>query len=275
MSSSAKPVKAPTLTERMTALERLLEASMASTTRSITELREEIDTKSDQVAFLSAELEKRDNIINSLTADLKKLMNLFSSSRDRADAKTYAEAAATTKPDVNPLICELRSRKIARDREIHKKDFTVVLIGMPEEAEEDLNNKCMKILGPEGFGASDVDSIFRHGELHPGKERIVKVRLHRKEHQDRVKRLLGRSAICKFARDDLTIDELSMDRQLRRQCREMNENSTDGTKFVVRDLMIYKKKTSHTSGSGMVFNVSDGKTATLNANENVVQEKKQ
>lgn len=112
------------------------------------------------------------------------------------------------------------------------------MIGCPEEEGdgEVLKTKLEEMLKKEGV-SQPIEKVFRHGQQKPGYSRIVKIRLASTTGYKEIRSIIGRSTMCKYARNDLSPSELLHDRKLRSWAHEENKK-IGSKKYKVVDMRL-------------------------------------
>ncbi|CAD6199140.1 unnamed protein product [Caenorhabditis auriculariae] len=217
-----------------------LECRLREMEQKVKEQTAEILSLNETIRDLKVDNREKADVINEFTAVCSELRKCLAEARQRS----YAEAVSTPKPHeplTSPLAIAIQAQKALRSREEHSKDLTVVAIGVPESPEENLQEEVQKILEEKGISSDVVEKVYRHGERKENKTRAVKIKL-RNDHSHRlIKFTIGSSSFCRYARNDLSYEELAEDRRLRSYARELNQKEGSYI-YVVRDLAIVKKK---------------------------------
>ena len=170
---------------------------------------------------------------------ITEVKDLIKESRCRCQGPTYAEAAKPTKfPSPTPQLIALQGLKEFQSAQDQKKNQTIVLVGCPEEEGDGdvLKEKLKEMLNKEGV-VEPIEKVFRHGLQRPDKTRIVKLRLASASRYKEIRRIIGRSQLCKYARNDLSPSELFHDKKLRSWTHEENKK-LGMKKFKVFDLRL-------------------------------------
>ncbi|CAD6194451.1 unnamed protein product [Caenorhabditis auriculariae] len=217
-----------------------LECRLREMEQKVKEQTAEINSLNDTIRELKVDNREKADVIHEFKEVCSELRKCLADARQ----KSYAEAASTPKPHepmTSPLAYAMQAQKALRSREEHEKDLTVVAIGVPESTDENLQEAVQEILGAKGISSDVVEKVWRHGERKDNKNRVVKIKLRNDYNHRLIKYTIGSSSFCRYARNDLSYEELAEDRRLRNYARELNRKEGSYT-YVVRDLTIVKKK---------------------------------
>lgn len=160
-------------------------------------------------------------------------------------SSTYANVVVskpTLCPPPDPRYLAFLGTRDYEERRKHQKDLPIVLVGMPEAQDEHLLTAIHNVLRNNAISPDTVIDAHRHGrEKLPGQSRIVKVKLADRSLYKEIKVTLGRSDLCRYSRNDLTMTELLRDRELRSIAYQKNIDC-GFRRYIVVDLDIVKCK---------------------------------
>jgi len=136
---------------------------------------------------------------------------------------------------------------------LEEKSKNVVIVGLPELADDAATNSADENLCQEVFRNANLDAtncqVQRHGKKVPGRHQIVKILTDSKDIRDRVLKAFRQfrpSALPKtaYVRRDMTPTELEHDRLCKQECYELNKKEGK-RRFIVRDLNVIELKKEH------------------------------